>query len=148
MDEKVEERRADDLFKEFKETSITEFFRKNKAHLGYSGSIRSLTTVIHEMVTNSLDACEEAGIQPEISIGIKKLGNNHYLVRSEDNGPGIPIKHISGVFGKMLAGTKFHRNIQLRGPAGYRGCGSYSILPDNHWKANEDKDLRREGKGQ
>ncbi|MBU4265651.1 MAG: DNA topoisomerase VI subunit B [Candidatus Altiarchaeales archaeon] len=123
MDEKVEERRADDLFKEFKETSITEFFRKNKAHLGYSGSIRSLTTVIHEMVTNSLDACEEAGIQPEISIGIKKLGNNHYLVRSEDNGPGIPIKHISGVFGKMLAGTKFHRNIQLRGQQGIGVAG-------------------------
>lgn len=118
MDDQVKERRADDLFKEFKETSITEFFRKNKAHLGYSGSIRSLTTVIHEVITNSLDACEEAGIQPDISIGIKKLGNNHYIVRSEDNGPGIPIKHISGVFGKMLAGTKFHRNIQLRGQQG------------------------------
>ncbi len=123
MEDKVKERRADDLFKEFKETSITEFFRKNKAHLGYSGSIRSLTTVIHEVVTNSLDACEEAGIPPEISIAIKKLGNNHYLVRSEDNGPGIPIKHISGVFGKMLAGTKFHRNIQLRGQQGIGVAG-------------------------
>ncbi len=123
MDGKGKERHADDLFKEFKETSITEFFRKNKTHLGYSGSIRSLTTVIHEMVTNSLDACEEAGIQPDISVAIKKLGNDHYLIRSEDNGPGIPIRHISGVFGKMLAGTKFHRNIQLRGQQGIGVAG-------------------------
>jgi len=128
MDSKGKEKHADELFKEFKETSITEFFRKNRAHLGYSGSIRSLTTVVHEIVTNSLDACEEAGIQPEILIEIRKLGGGHYTVRSEDNGPGIPIKHISGVFGKMLAGTKFHRNIQLRGQQGIGVSTPYETL--------------------
>jgi len=118
MDSKGEERHADELFKEFKETSITEFFRKNRAHLGYSGKIRSLTTVVHEIATNSLDAAEEAGILPEILVEIRKLGSDHHFIRAEDNGPGIPIRHISGVFGKMLAGTKFHRNIQLRGQQG------------------------------
>ena len=55
--EKAEKNKsADELFKDFKEASVTEFFRKNKAHLGYSGKVRSLTTVIHELVTNSIDA--------------------------------------------------------------------------------------------
>ncbi|HIE34400.1 MAG TPA: DNA topoisomerase VI subunit B [Candidatus Altiarchaeales archaeon] len=117
------ERHADDLFKEFRETSITEFFRKNKAHLGYSGKLRSLTTVVHEIVTNSLDACEEAGILPEIHVEIKSLSQEHYKVFVADNGPGIPIRHISNVFGKMLAGTKFHRNIQLRGQQGIGVAG-------------------------
>jgi DNA topoisomerase-6 subunit B len=35
---------AEELFKEFKEHSITEFFRKNSQMLGYSGKVRSLTT--------------------------------------------------------------------------------------------------------
>ncbi|MCX6695224.1 MAG: DNA topoisomerase VI subunit B, partial [Candidatus Altiarchaeota archaeon] len=114
----VKERSADDLFKEFKEVSVTEFFRKNKAHLGYSGKVRSLTTVIHELVTNSLDACEEAGLLPEITVKIRQLGQDHYQFTESDNGPGIPEQHIGNVFGKMLAGTKFHRNIQLRGQQG------------------------------
>ncbi len=114
----IREKKAEELFKEFREVSITEFFRKNKAHLGYSGKVRSLTTVIHEVVTNSLDACEEAGILPEIEVEIRELGPEHYLFITRDNGPGIPIKHIANVFGKMLAGTKFHRNVQLRGQQG------------------------------
>ena len=121
--EPEKERHADDLFKEFKEVSITEFFRKNKAHLGYSGKVRSLTTVVHELVTNSLDACEEAGILPELYVEIKQLGSNHYRFLQRDNGPGIPVKHIPNVFGKMLAGTKFHRNIQLRGQQGIGVAG-------------------------
>ncbi len=122
-DTEVKERGADELFKDFKEVSITEFFRKNKAHLGYSGKLRSLTTVIHELVTNSLDACEEAGILPDIDVALKQLGNEHYRFTCRDNGPGIPEKHISDVFGKMLAGTKFHRNVQLRGQQGIGVAG-------------------------
>lgn len=118
MEALLREKTADELFKEFKEVSITEFFRKNKAHLGYSGQVRSLTTIVHEIVTNSLDAAEEAGILPEIEFEIKELGEEHYKFIGKDNGPGIPMKHIADVFGKMLAGTKFHRNIQLRGQQG------------------------------
>ena len=119
----IKERSADDLFKDFKAVSITEFFRKNKTHLGYSGKLRSLTTVIHELVTNSLDACEEAGILPEIDVAVKQLGEEHYSFSCRDNGPGIPEKHIGGVFGQMLAGTKFHRNVQLRGQQGIGVAG-------------------------
>ena len=115
--------KAEKLFEEFKEVSVTEFFRKNKSHLGYSGKLRSLTTVIHELVTNSLDACEEAGILPNIIVEINELGKEHYRIIERDSGPGIPKKHVTSVFGKMLAGTKFHRNIQLRGQQGIGVAG-------------------------
>jgi len=114
----TKEKHADELFKQFREVSVTEFFRKNRAHLGYSGQLRSLTTVVHELVTNSLDACEEAGIMPEILFEIRQLEKEHYKFKARDNGPGIPVKHIPKVFATMLAGTKFHRNIQLRGQQG------------------------------
>ncbi len=115
--------KAEKLFEEFKEVSVTEFFRKNKSHLGYSGKLRSLTTVVHELVTNSLDACEESGILPNIIVELDEVGKEHYRVIERDNGPGIPKKHIHLVFGKMLAGTKFHRNIQLRGQQGIGVAG-------------------------
>lgn len=114
---------GDELFKEFKEHSVAEFFRKNKHMLGYSGKIRSLTTIIHELVTNSLDACEEAGILPDIKVEIEKLGADHYKVAVEDNGPGIPLEFIPKVFGKMLAGSKMHRFIQSRGQQGIGAAG-------------------------
>ncbi len=115
--------KAEDLFKELQEHSIAEFFRKNSQMLGYSGKIKSLTTVVHEVVTNSLDACEESGMLPTITVEVTQPGEDTIIVRAKDNGPGIPKKHISDVFGKMLAGTKFHRNIQLRGQQGIGVAG-------------------------
>ena len=59
--------------KKFREVGVAEFFRKNLQMLGYSGAIRSFTTIIHEFVTNGLDACEEYGILPNITVKIKDL---------------------------------------------------------------------------
>jgi DNA topoisomerase-6 subunit B len=116
---------AEDIFKEFKEHSVSEFFRKNAAMLGYTGKIRSLTTVVHEGVTNAIDAAEDAGILPSIFVAIKPMdGPDHCKVVIEDNASGIPEKFIPGVFGKMLAGTKLHRNVQSRGQQGIGVSGS------------------------
>ena len=112
-----------DIHKDFAEHSVAEFFKKNRQMLGYSGKIRSLTTIVHEYVTNSIDACEEAGIPPDIFVQIEKLGQEHYKVTVEDNGPGIPKKLVGKAFGKMLAGTKFHRFQQARGQQGIGGAG-------------------------
>ncbi len=118
------------MFNNFKEHSIAEFFKKNRQMLGFSGKVRSLTTIVHEYVTNSLDACEEAGILPRIKIQLIETGKDRYKVIVEDNGPGMP-KHIIGkALGKMLAGTKFHRYIQQRGQQGIgaAGCTMYALL--------------------
>ncbi len=123
---------TDKIFSEFKEHSVAEFFKKNQQMLGFSGKTRSLTTIVHEYVTNSLDACEEAGILPEVTISITELDRDagKYKVVSEDNGPGIPEKHLGKALGMMLAGTKFHRYAQQRGQQGIgaSGCTMYAQI--------------------
>lgn len=126
---------ADKLFKEFKIQSVSEFFRRNAAMLGYTGKLRSFTTLIHEAVTNSLDACEEAGILPYVRVEIEELDTEHYKIIVEDNGPGIPEKFIAHVFGKMLAGTKAHRNIQSRGQQGIGISGAVMFAQITSGKA-------------
>ena len=120
------EREAAELFEEFKELTASEFFRRNKQMLGFSGKIRSLTMVFHELITNSLDAAEEAGIRPEITIDLKRVGKDHYILKHSDNGPGIPEAFITKVYCTMFAGSKF-RNIQSRGQQGL-GCSGCVLL--------------------
>ena len=103
-----------------KQVAISEFFEKNKHFLGFDSLPRSLITAVKEAVDNSLDACEEARILPEIKIQITKLDGNKDIIelRSEDNGPGIPKKSIEKVFGQLLFGSRFHAIRQSRGQQG------------------------------
>lgn len=100
------EKQASDLFKEFKELTPSEFFRKNRQMLGFSGKIRSLTMVFHELITNSLDAAEEAGILPNIEIELERIDKDYYVLRHQDNGPGIPEDYVPKVFCKMFCWIK------------------------------------------
>ncbi|MEM4201833.1 MAG: hypothetical protein QW786_01315, partial [Candidatus Hadarchaeum sp.] len=83
---------ADELFADFREHSVSEFFRRNAAMLGYTGKIRSLTTIVHEGVTNAIDAAEEAGILPKVTVMIKRVNDEpeHFRIVIEDNASGIP----------------------------------------------------------
>ncbi len=121
---------ADGIFSKFKEYSVAEFFKKNRQMLGFSGKVRSLTTIVHEYVTNSLDACSEAGVYPEIEVWVDAEGEDKYRVRTRDNGPGIPKTHIGKALGMMLAGTKFNRYMQQRGQQGIgaTGCTMYALI--------------------
>ena len=111
---------------DFKNLTPSEFFRKNKQMLGFTGKIRSLTIVFHELITNSFDACEEAGILPDIDIELKRIDKEHYVLRHKDNGPGIPEDYVMRVYCSMFAGSKF-RNIQSRGQQGL-GCSGCVLL--------------------
>lgn len=121
---------ADGIFSKFKEYSVAEFFKKNRQMLGFSGKVRSLTTIVHEYVTNSLDACSETGIYPEIEVWVSGEGDDRCRVRARDNGPGIPKSHIGRALGMMLAGTKFNRYMQQRGQQGIgaTGCTMYALI--------------------
>ncbi len=136
---------SEEIFKEFKEHSITEFFRKNSQMLGYSGKVRSLTTVVHEYVTNGLDACEEANILPSIEVSVKELGENKYGIGVQDNGPGIPKKMVGKALASVLSGTKFHRYMQQRGQQGIgaAGCTLFALITTGkgiHVKAGTGKE--------
>lgn len=117
---------AHELFDNFQQLTPSEFFRKNKQMLGFTGKIRSLTIVFHELITNSFDAAEEAGILPELNIELKRIDKEHYVLRHSDNGPGIPEDFVMQVYCSMFAGSKF-RNIQSRGQQGL-GCSGCVLL--------------------
>ncbi|VVB98851.1 Type 2 DNA topoisomerase 6 subunit B [uncultured archaeon] len=114
---------AEDMAKDFKEHSVAEFFKKNMQMLGLTGKIKTLTTIVHEYVTNSLDACEEAKILPDLEVQIKEIGNEYYEVTAKDNGPGLTKETVGKALGKLLAGTKFHRMVQMRGQQGIGASG-------------------------
>ena len=101
-----------------RDISISEFFSRNRHLLGFDNPRRALLTGIKEAVDNSLDACEEAGILPEIEVSIEQVGDDRYLVRVADNGPGIVKNQIPNIFGKLLYGSKFHRLKMSRGQQG------------------------------
>lgn len=112
-----------------REISVSEFFTKNKHLLGFDNPRKALLTTVKEAVDNSLDACEEAGILPEIWIKITEVRPNRYRVSVQDNGPGIVKKQIPLIFGKLLYGSKFHR---LRMSRGQQGIG-ISAAGMNGW---------------
>ncbi len=109
---------AEELAKKQKEISVAEFFERNRHLLGFDNKRKALLTVVKEAVDNSLDACEEAKILPEINIQIVEMGNDRFRVTVEDNGPGIVKQQIPNIFAKLLYGSKFHTMKQARGQQG------------------------------
>ena len=109
-----------------KEISVSEFFAKNRHLLGFDNPRKALLTTVKEAVDNSLDACEEAGILPNVTIVIEDLQpdrpanakQSRYRVTVIDNGPGIVRKQVENVFGRLLFGSKFHRLKMSRGQQG------------------------------
>ena len=65
---------AQSMAKKQREISISEFFTKNRHLLGFDSPAKALLTTIKEAVDNSLDACEEAGILPDILVEIRPTG--------------------------------------------------------------------------
>ena len=113
-----------------REISVSEFFTKNRHLLGFDSPSKALLTTIKEAVDNSLDACEEAGILPDLFIEIQQIGDNRFSVEVADNGPGIVKAQIPRIFGKLLYGSKFHRLRQSRGQQGIgiSAAGMYGQL--------------------
>lgn len=101
-----------------REISVAEFFERNRQILGFDNPLRALLTTVKEGVDNSLDACEEAQVLPEIRVEISKEGPDRLKVAVEDNGPGILRKEIPNVFARLLYGSRFHANRQSRGQQG------------------------------
>ncbi len=134
---------AEEMAAAQREISVAEFFAKNRHLLGFDNPAKAVLTTVREAVDNSLDACEEAGILPEIHVEISNVaarkegqqlllegangkkqrgfgGADRLIVSVQDNGPGIVKEQIPKIFGKLLYGSKFHR---LRMSRGQQGIG-------------------------
>jgi len=121
---------AESMASRQREISVSEFFTKNRHLLGFDNPAKALLTTIKEAVDNSLDACEEAGILPDILVEIHETtaaanksaegaaASSRFRVVVEDNGPGIVKAQIPKIFAKLLYGSKFHRLKQSRGQQG------------------------------
>jgi DNA topoisomerase-6 subunit B len=122
---------AEALAQKQREISVSEFFVKNRHLLGFDNPSKALLTTIKEAVDNSLDACEEASLLPELQIEVHDLaleagpkdagltrGEGRFVVVVQDNGPGIVKAQVPRIFGKLLYGSKFHRYKQARGQQG------------------------------
>jgi DNA topoisomerase-6 subunit B len=112
-----------------RDISVAEFFVKNRHLLGFDTPAKALVTAVREAVDNALDACEEAGILPEIRVQVIDR-RTRYQVVVEDNGPGIVESQIGRIFGKLLYGSKFHKLSQSRGQQGMgiSAAGMYAQL--------------------
>jgi len=119
MKEKIKQNIQEaELYKKFKRISVAEFFERNRHLLGFDSPRKALLIAVKEYVDNSLDACEEYKILPDIKVEIDRLENDIYKVTVEDNGPGIPYESVPEIFGSFLFGSKFHRFISTRGKQG------------------------------
>ena len=123
---------AQELAERQREISVSEFFTKNRHLLGFDSPRKALLTAVKEAVDNSLDACEEARIQPDIVVTIARIGQSEkqFTMTVEDNGPGIVKAQVPNVFGRLLYGSKFHRLRQSRGQQGIgiSAAGMYGQL--------------------
>jgi DNA topoisomerase-6 subunit B len=121
---------AVDLAKKQRDISISEFFAKNRHLLGFDNPSKALLTTVKEGVDNSLDACEDGGILPDVRVEIKQISETRFRVSIEDNGPGIVRAQVPKIFGSLLYGSKFHRLRQSRGQQGIgiSAAGMYGLL--------------------
>jgi len=110
-----------------KQVSVAEFFEKNRHLLGFNNPAKSLLTSVKEAVDNSLDACEDNNILPEIMVQITEIKAGRFKLLVEDNGPGINKKHLLSAFGKLLYGSKFQTMGGKQG-RGQQGIGISSVI--------------------
>lgn len=113
-----------------REISVAEFFTKNRHLLGFDSPRKAMLTCVKEAVDNALDACEEAGILPEVTVKLEIVSTDaappppsqatRFRITVTDNGPGIIRQQIPPIFAKLLYGSKFHR---LRMSRGQQGIG-------------------------
>src|SRR2546429_3041800 len=123
-----------------REISVSEFFTKNRHLLGFDSPRKALLTCVKEAVDNALDACEEAGILPDVVVKVEAVANgeapppvsqaSRFRITVTDNGPGIVRQQIPPIFAKLLYGSKFHRLRMSRGQQGIgiSAAGMYAQL--------------------
>lgn len=134
----------------FAEISPSEFFYRNRDLAGFSNPARALYSAARELVENSLDACETFGILPDIYVRITPAEMNGsdadpraYVLKVQDNGPGIESKHVPNAFGRIFFGSKY----TLRQSRGMFGMGGKMALLYGQITTNKPVTIRTSSDG-
>ncbi len=109
----------------FEEISAADFFYRNRDLAGFTNPSRAIFSAVRELVENSLDAAESLRIPPDIYVRMSYANEASgetkiYRLRVEDNGIGVPPRHIPSAFGQVLFGSKYKLK-QQRGTFGLGG---------------------------
>jgi DNA topoisomerase-6 subunit B len=101
-------------------------FYRNRDLAGFTNPARALYMTVRELVENAMDACELAGITPNVYVRLVSEETNPdlpdpkpYRLTVRDNGPGVPPQHVPSAFGKVFYGSKY----VLRQSRGMFGLG-------------------------
>jgi DNA topoisomerase-6 subunit B len=95
-----------------KEIAVSEFFAKNRHLLGFDNPRKALLTTVKEAVDNSLDACEEGQILPELWIRIEAL-NGGSKSKADETQPTLP----DAAPPSLANATRFKVMVRDNGPA-------------------------------
>jgi len=131
----------------FEEISAADFFYRNRDIAGFTNPARAIFSSIRELIENSLDAADQSALPPDIYIRLsyedeekfkteleaekeeeskeeeeeaETFESGVYRLRVEDNGSGVPARHIPAAFGQVLFGSKYKLR-QTRGTFGLGG---------------------------
>ena len=94
---------AAELATKQRDISVSEFFAKNRHLLGFDNPFQGAADDCQRRrVDNALDACEEAGILPDIRVEITAaLAETRFSIAIQDNGPGIVRAQVPKIFGQV-----------------------------------------------
>ena len=109
----------------FEEISAADFFYRNRDIAGFTNPSRAIFAALRELVENSLDAAESLKMPPDIYVRLSYVDETGkeadvYTLRVQDNGIGVPPRHIPSAFGQVLYGSKYKPK-QQRGTFGLGG---------------------------
>ena len=112
----------------FEEISPADFFYRNRDIAGFTNPARAIFSSIRELVENALDASDQMRVPSDVYVRLSLDGDatseaergGVYKLRIEDNGTGIPARHIPSAFGQVLFGSKYTLK-QARGTFGLGG---------------------------
>ena len=101
------------------------FFYRNRDIAGFTNPSRAIFVAVRELLENSLDAAESHRLLPDVYVRLSYEGEASaetqiYKLRVEDNGIGVPPRHIPSAFGQILFGSKYKLK-QQRGTFGLGG---------------------------
>jgi len=101
----------------FTSISPAEFFYRNRQMAGFGNPTLAVYSTVRELVENSLDACDDSGRLPVVTVDITTKDSDAVSVTVSDNGTGVPYEHVAEAFGRVLFGNKYSAR-QRRGTFG------------------------------